>query len=305
MYEEFYGLTAKPFQMVPDPSFLYWSEAHVMAFAMLQYGVLSGSPITVVTGEVGSGKTTLMRKLLEDFPPELEAGLISNIQSGKGELLEWVLMAFEQPHDGSHIDRFQRFQKFVLDAYASGRQVVLIVDEAQNLNVRDLEELRMLSNINAERDQLLQIILVGQPELREMLNRTELRQFAQRITSDFHIRPLEANEVYSYIERRMKCAGADYTVFPEATCELIYHATGGVPRLINILSDLCLVYGFSAERKLIDEGLLRELMSGMERNGIFNQFKPLSVAPKLVPENEGASVPGEVETAAAQAGPAH
>lgn len=284
MYEEFYGLKSKPFQMIPDPAFLYWSENHLMAFTMLNYGILNASPLTVITGDVGTGKTTLLRQLLEEFPAEMEVGLISNLQDGKGELLEWALMAFGQSFEGSHVERFKRFRDFVVEVYGSGRHVILIVDEAQNLGIGQLEELRMLSNINAERDQLLQIILVGQPELRDMLNRPELRQFSQRITSDFHLRPLEAHEVQGYIQRRLAVAGIgpEREIFPRRTCELIMHATGGVPRLINTLCDLCLVCGFSAGRDVIDEDILRDLAGGMERNGIFNQLEPLSGAPRLV-----------------------
>lgn len=288
MYEEFYGLKTKPFQMVPDPSFLYWSDGHLMAFTMLHYGILSGSPLTVITGDVGSGKTTLLRQLLREFPDDLEAGLISNLQAGKGELLEWALMAFGKSYEGGHVQRFQRFQDFLIDRYAAGKQVALIVDEAQNLGIEQLEELRMLSNINAEQDHLLRIILVGQPELRDMLGRPELRQFAQRITSDFHLRPLEAHDVQGYIQRRLAVAGANRTIFPAGTCELVFHATGGVPRLINILCDLCLVYGFSADRDIVEEDILRELMSGMERNQIFNQFESLKAPPRLVAAEQDA-----------------
>ena len=282
MYETFYGLTSKPFQVSPDPAYLYWSEGHQMAFTMLQYGLLSNSPLMVITGEVGAGKTTLLRHLLDDFPGELEAGLISNIQAGKGELLEWVLMAFGKSLEGSHVQRFQRFQEFLLERYAAGKQVALIIDEAQNLGTDMLEELRMFSNINSDKDQILRIILVGQPELREQLAQDNLRQFTQRITADFHIRVLDAKEVEGYIRRRLEVAGTTRTIFPGNICELIYHATGGVPRLINVLCDLCLVYGYSAERDVIDEELLRELLAGTERNGIFNQFKPLKTMPRLV-----------------------
>ncbi|MEM6498812.1 MAG: AAA family ATPase [Pseudomonadota bacterium] len=293
MYEKFFGLTERPFQVIPDPSFLYWSEAHLMAFTMLRYGILSASPLTVVTGDVGAGKTTLLRQLLEEFPNDLTAGLISNLQSGKGELLEWALMAFEQPYHGTHVERFQRFQDYVIETYAAGKQVALIVDEAQNLDIGQLEELRMLSNINAEKDQLLQIILVGQPELREILAQPQMRQFSQRITSDFHLEALKAHEVQAYIERRLAVAGAQWEVFPPATAELVAHVTRGIPRLINVLCDLCLVYGFASDRKVIDTDLLRELMASTERNGIFNQFTPLSSQPTLVTtEGSAGSGPG-------------
>jgi type II secretory pathway predicted ATPase ExeA len=287
MYEEFYGFKMKPFQMTPDPAFLYWSDAHQMAFTMLNYGILNASPMTVITGDVGAGKTTLLRHLLNEFPSGMKVGLISNLMNGKGDLLAWVLMAFEQPHDGGPVDQFKRFQDFVVETYASGKHVVLIVDEAQNLGIEQLEELRMLSNMNAERDQLLQIILVGQPELREMLNRPELRQFSQRITSDFHLRPLDEAEVRSYIQHRLAVAGipADREIFPRKICDLIAHATEGVPRLINTLCDLCLACGFSLNRDVIDEDILRELAGGIERAGIFNQLKSISGAPTLV-ENE-------------------
>lgn len=289
MYEAFYGLKTKPFQMVPDPSFLYWSEAHLMAFTMLRYGIMSSSPITVITGEVGTGKTTLLRQSLEELSEEgMTVGLISNMQDGRGELLEWVLMAYNQSLEGSHVVRFQRFQQMVIDNYADGKRVTLVIDEAQNLGISQLEELRMLSNINTGQDQLLQIILVGQPELREMLNRSELRQFAQRITSDFHIPALEPEDVYQYIQCRLEVAGLERgrEIFPRKVCELIYHATGGVPRLINVLADFCMVYGFSDERHTISEELLRELLNGVERNGIFNQFNLPGSAPTLIVKDD-------------------
>ena len=282
MYEAFFGLRSKPFQMIPDPGYIYWSKSHSMALKMLQYGIMSGSPLTVITGDVGTGKTTLLRHLFYEFPDDLEAGLMSNIQSGKGDLLEWVLMAFDQPFGGDHVQRFRRFQDFVLSRYALGKRVALIVDEAQNLDVDQLEELRMLSNVNAEDDQILNIILVGQSELRALLNRPDLRQFAQRITADFHIGPLKSDEVQAYIEHRLKAAGTTRLIFPATVCELIAHVTGGVPRLINVLSDLCLVHGYAAERDVIDEDMLRELLAGATENGIFNQFKPLKTGPRLV-----------------------
>lgn len=290
MYEDFYGLKGKPFLTVPDPSFLFWSESHQLAFTMLRYGVLNASPLTVITGDVGSGKTTLLRQLLEEFPNELKAGLISNIQADKGELLEWVLMAFEQPYDGSHVARFQRLEKFAIDNYATGRHVALIIDEAHNLGVEKLEELRMLLNINSGKDLLFQVILLGQPELRDVLGRPEMLQFTQRITSDFHLGPLKVEEVENYINRRLEVVGCDRKLFTPQTCELIYHATQGIPRLINVLCDLCLAYGFSTESPAIDETILRELMSDVERNGIFNQFTPLNSVPVLVRDSGKSSI---------------
>ncbi len=276
MYEEFFGLNAKPFQVSPDPAFIFWSKSHAMTIAMLRYGLLSASPLTVITGEVGAGKTTLLRQLLEEFPKDLKVGLISNMQPDKGGLMEWALMAFDQPFtDATYVERFSRFQNFVVEAYAEGKQVALIVDEAQNLGVDQLEELRMLSNFNAEKDLLLQIILIGQPELREKLALPELRQFSQRITSDFHLETLTAGEVEPYIAKRLEIAGASWRIFPPETCEKIYNVTRGVPRLINVLCDLCLVYAFSSEKRVVGVDTMRDLMGGIEKNGIFNQFSPM------------------------------
>lgn len=286
MYEQFYGLTSKPFLMVPDPSFMFWSESHEMAFTMMRYGILNGSPLTVITGDVGTGKTTLIRQLLEEFPNEIDVGLISNLQSGKGQLLEWVLMAFQQSYAGTHVERFERLEQFVVYNYARRRSVVLVIDEAHNLDVDQLEELRMLLNINSGTDLLFQMFLVGQPELREVLNRPELLQFSQRITSDFHLGPLAAEEVEEYIKRRLEVAGCHRQLFPTPTCELIYHATRGIPRLINVLCDLCLAYGLSSDSPIINEALLRDLMAGIERNGVFNQFTPLNSVPTLVQKDE-------------------
>lgn len=284
MYEEFYRLNSRPFLTVPDPDFLYWAEAHTLAFTMLRYGIMTRAPITVITGEIGAGKTTLLRQLLREIPAELEVGLVSNMQPGRGELLEWVLMALGHPVDGEdrYISLFHKLQDIVINAYAAGKRVVLIFDEAQNLDINTLEELRMLSNINADKDELLQILLVGQPQLRDVLSRPELVQFRQRISADFHLQPLEREDVDRYIQHRLTVAGAQWRIFPSRTCDLIHHATRGVPRLINILGELCLVYGFSAESRVIDEALLREFLNGAQSRGLYEQFQPLDGGPKLV-----------------------
>ena len=283
MYEEFYDLTARPFLTVPDPDFLYWTENHTLAFTMLRYGLMTHAPITVVTGEIGAGKTTLLRQLMRELSDDLEIALISNAQADHGRLLHWILSALGQPiPEESYIHSFRRLQDFVIESYANGRRVVLIFDEAQNLGAETLEELRMLSNINADKDELLQIVLVGQPQLRDLLGRPELVQFAQRVSSDFHLEPMGAEDVERYIQHRLEVAGARWRIFPERTCELVHQATRGVPRLVNILCDLCLVYGYAAGVKVIDEGLLREFLAGARKRGIYRQFSPLDDTPKLV-----------------------
>lgn len=286
MYESFYGLTQRPFLTLPDPDFMFWSDSHVMAFTMLRYGVLSRAPITVITGEVGAGKTTLLRKLLREIPEDVTTGLVSNMQEGRGELLHWVMMALDQPFDANepYVALFKRFQDFVIQSYAARRRVLLIFDEAQNLGVKSLEELRMLSNINSEKDELLQMIIVGQPELRDLITRPELRQFSQRISSDFNLGPLSKAETAKYINRRLEVAGATAEIFPEKTCGLIHDATGGVPRLINILCDFCLLYGFSADARVIGEDLLNEFLESAKERGIYNQFAAQRPLPKLVRE---------------------
>jgi type II secretory pathway predicted ATPase ExeA len=283
MYEAFYGLSHAPFRTAPDPEFLFWSENHTLAFTMLRYGVLTRAPITVITGEIGAGKTTLLRQLLREAPQELEIGLVSNMQAGRGMLLDWVLLAFgKAPQEEPYVVSFQRLETHLIQTYAAGRRAVLIIDEAQNLSVDALEELRMLSNINADKDDLLQIVLSGQPQLRELLARPELTQFAHRISADFHLEALNSDEAEQYIQHRLNVAGAKWRIFPRHTCELVQEATRGTPRLINILCDLAMVYGFAAESKVIDDALLREFLASARHRGIYQQFAALSEAPRLV-----------------------
>lgn len=285
MYEAFYGLKCRPFLTVPDPEFLYWSDTHRLAMTMLRYGIVSRAPITVITGSVGAGKTTLIRHLMSEMPEDLTLGLISNMQRGRGELLHWAMLSLDQELcDEQYVQTFRRFQEVLVERYAEGRRVVLIIDEAQNLSISQLEELRMLSNINAEKDELLQLILVGQPKLRELLDRPELEQLVQRISADYHLGSLSLRETHTYINQRLQTAGATQMIFPSRSCDLIFEATGGIPRLINILCDLCLVHGYSEERWQIEEELIRELLIETADRGIYKQFTSLSKGPKLVRE---------------------
>ena len=261
-FAQHFGLTERPFTLLPDPDFLYWSRAHKRAYAVLEYGVMTRAPITVVTGEVGAGKTTLLQKLLQNMDEQTVVGLISNAQGSRGELLHWVLNALgiESMMGDAYVDKFQRLQDFVIEKYAQGMRVMLVIDEAQNLSVEGLEELRMLTNINANKDELLQLILVGQPELREMITRYELRQFAQRVSASYHIPDLDLEATEGYIRHRLRHAGGTGEEFSDDAIEMIYWQSGGVPRLVNKLADFAMVYAVTAEKTLVDGATVEEVM---------------------------------------------
>lgn len=269
MYEAYYGFHEKPFSINPDPAFLYLSPKHQAALDLLEYGLMNQAGFNVVTGEIGSGKTTLIRYILEQVGPDVNVGLISNTHQSFGELLQWVLFAFNLPGRGKgKVEMFQDFLDFLIAQYALNKRTVLIVDEAQNMSVEALEELRMLSNINADKDQVLQIILVGQPQLRETLRRPDLEQFAQRIAVDCHLEALSAEETRTYIRHRIAVAGGkDPDLFDNSACDAIYRHTGGVPRVVNLLCDAALVYGFAEQIRKIDVGIVNDAAADREARG--------------------------------------
>ena|SRR6185437_10728483 len=270
MYEAYYGLREKPFSILPDPDLIYWGRAHRMAFSMLEFGVVNNAQFTVITGEVGSGKTTLVRHLLRRFDPrKINVGLISNTPRGRDELLQSIMMAVNLPHEGSIAASLKIFQNFLYDQRAHGRRTILIVDEAQNLGEAALEGLRMLSNVNVDKVQFLQSILVGQPQLKEMLCRPELLQFAQRVSSDFHLKALAKNEVGEYIGFRLAAVGSREHLFTNEACAVIADASHGIPRMINILCDTALVYGYSIGANLINRKLMEEVIEDKRNFGIF------------------------------------
>jgi type II secretory pathway predicted ATPase ExeA len=264
---EFFGFSERPFTLLPDPDFLFWSRAHRRAFSVLEYGVLTRAPITVVTGEVGVGKTTLVQKLLQSLDDDITLGLISNAQGGRGELLQWVLNALgvETDLSAAYVTLFQQLQDFVIEEYAEGRRVILLIDEAQNLSIEGLEELRMLTNINSNKDELLQLILVGQPELRQMVMRPELRQFAQRVTATYHIASLDRAAIAGYIQHRLTHVGGTGGEFTAEAIDLVHQHSHGIPRLVNKMCDFAMVYAATEERRIIDAAIIEEVLE----DGIF------------------------------------
>jgi type II secretory pathway predicted ATPase ExeA len=267
IYTDHFGLSQRPFSLVPDPDFLFWSDLHRRAYAMLEYGLLTHAPITLITGEVGAGKTTLLHYLLRNLGEGIAVGMIANAHGDRGDLLRWILQALSQDTDpkATYVDLFHQFQGLLIEEYARGRRTVLIFDEAQNLSRESLEELRMFTNINANKDELLQLVLVGQPELRDMVRRVDLTQFAQRVSASLHIPAMDARNVAAYIAHRLHVAGASRRIFKDSACLLVHKATGGVPRLVNQLCDLAMVYAFTNNRKLITEAIVQQVLD----DGVF------------------------------------
>lgn len=266
-YEPFFGFTERPFTLTPDPEFLFWAPQYRRAYSVLEFGVASGAPITLVTGGIGCGKTTLLRALLKDFDGRTTIGLISNAQGGRGELLQWVLNALGQnfaPED-SYVALFQRLQDFLVEEYAAGKRVILIFDEAQNLSIESLEELRMLTNINSNKDEVLQLILVGQPELRDLIRDPALEQLAQRIAVSYHLNPLDAETIGKLIAHRLEVAGGSGKEIDPDCYAQIHEVTGGVPRLVNQFCDMALLYAWSSDLPSVDLATVQNLLD----DGVF------------------------------------
>ncbi len=261
MYLRHFKLSRPPFAMNPDPSFLYPSPQHAQAATLLEYAIESQAGFCVVTGEIGSGKTTLMRQLLRNLGDRHVVGLVSNTHTSFTSIHPWVVSALAiAPRDDSEVAMYEAITQCVVDNYALGRRTLLVIDEAQNLAAPVLEELRLLSNVNSEQDVALQVLLLGQPELRATLARPELAQFAQRIAVDFHLRALDYADTLAYIQHRLIVAGATAPIFRDASVRYIHAVSGGVPRLINQVCDLALVYAFAEQVDQVDAELVAQVV---------------------------------------------
>jgi len=270
MYESYYGLREKPFALAPDPGFLYPSRHHQFALMMLEYAIMNRAGFSMLTGEVGSGKTTLIRHLLGRVTDDIRVGMISNTNRKFGKLLQWICLAYGLAYrDKDDAALYETFVDFLVQEYAAGRRVLLVVDEAQNLDPEMLEELRVLSNVNADKHLVLQTILVGQPELRDTLRRTDLRQLAQRIGTDYHLPALTMQDARLYVRHRLSVAGGDPELIDTEAVDLVWTRSGGVPRLVNQLCDTALVYGFADQRSRIDLELMSQVVADRTAGGIF------------------------------------
>jgi general secretion pathway protein A len=271
MYERYYGFREKPFSLLPDPSFLFLGRQHRHALTLLEYALSQGTGFALITGEIGSGKTTLVRHMLARNDAGATFGYLTNIRRGMGSLLPWVAHALGIPTGGrSEPEVYDAFVDLLMKEYCAGRRVVLVVDEAQNLSRDALEELRVLSNLNSERDLVLQTILVGQPELRDTLRHADLHQFAQRISIDYHLDKLPRSDTHAYVRHRLVTAGGSPDIIAADAIELLHARTGGVPRLINLLCDTALVYGFAEQQARIDAELVGQVLRDRASGGLLS-----------------------------------
>ncbi len=287
MYETFYGFREKPFTILPDPSFLYMTKGHTMALTMLEYSLSNESAgIAVISGEIGSGKTTLIRKLLNDMHQQFTVGLLTNTNYQHNDLMKWVSMSFGLEYkDLDKVELYDQFSHFCIEQYGRGHRVILIIDEAQNLSYPALEELRMLSNINADKNQVLQLILVGQPELRTTFHVEKLEQLSQRVTVSYHLSELNQEDTVGYIQHRLEAAGGDPQLFDESACKAVWYHSRGVPRIINTLCDTALVYGFAEQKKKIDIDLINDVVVDRKACGFITREDTLEH--KVTRLNEG------------------
>jgi general secretion pathway protein A len=261
MYLSFFGLNEKPFAITPDPRYLYLSERHAEALAHLLYGINEAGGFVQLTGEVGTGKTTTIRSLLAQTPKNAEVALILNPRMTPPEFLLTICeeLGIGVPDAAEHSlkDLVDILNDYLLKAHAAGRRIVLVVDEAQNLAPAVLEQVRLLTNLETNTQKLLQIILIGQPELRELLSRVELRQLAQRITGRYHLDPLSSDETIAYVRHRLRVAGATTDIFTAPALGEIFRLSGGVPRVINVIADRALLGAYTQDRHRVASSLVR------------------------------------------------
>jgi len=263
MYESFFGLREPAFSLTPDPRFLWLSETHREGLAMLVYGITRRKGFLLLSGEVGAGKTTLLRTSLAQVPPDTETALILNTGGlTPGDLLKLIVTEFGLEHvvkGDSKADRLVAINRLLVERMRLRKNTVLIIDEAQNLGVDALEEVRMLSNLETDSEKLMQIVLIGQPEFLGMLDQPELRQLRQRIAIEHHVAPLRAHEVVPYLSHRLRVAGCEYKdIFEEGLENVFYAATAGCPRLLSLLADRSLLTAFARSSKHVDGMIVEE-----------------------------------------------
>ena len=287
MYEQFYGFKKKPFQLLPNPDFLFRSKQHNTALTYLEYGIYDRAGFIVIAGEIGTGKTTLLNYLLRTLKQDLPIVYLSQTFLNPEEFLRILCQEFSLPYEGKgKSELIELFGKFLVEQFQKGHHVILILDEAQNLPLETLEEIRMLSNLDAGNEILLQIILVGQPPLRDKLRWRGLRQLAQRVSVFYHLGPLDLDETRDYIRYRIERAECpDPYLFGDAAIEEIYHYSEGIPRLINAVCHMCLVYGMADELKKVDRPLVVNVLQDRSKWDLlpvdkdYTKKEPLSVVP--------------------------
>ena len=276
MYCEYYGLMKRPFEMTPDPSFLYLGEAHREGLATLVYGIQSGKGFVMLTGEVGTGKTTLLHALLGQLDSSTASAFIFNPRL---EPLDFFHMLFselgiEEPCE-TKSEYLLRLNDFLIERLERGESTVLIVDEAQNLSAELLEEIRLLSNLETSTSKLIQIMLVGQPELNQMLAKPELRQLRQRIALRHQLRPFDEGETADYVDERLRRAGyAGKAIFKRKAIRELYAVTGGTPRLLNVVCDGALLLGYSRDQTTLDASDIREVAQDLELDPVKDGAAP-------------------------------
>jgi general secretion pathway protein A len=275
MYESFYGLKEKPFNLTPDPDYLYMSQTHENVLTHLEYAITENKGFVVITGEIGAGKTTLINFLLNKIQQSVHVGLINNPAMSPNQLIKMMCQEFELRVSGANkASMLDAFYRFLLKEYSEKRRVVLIIDEAQNLSVKTIEEIRLLSNLEAEKDHLIQIILAGQPELENKLQKKVLRQFAQRVTVSCHLAGLSEAEVLEYVRHRLMVAGTDnLDIFNRGAIEAVHKHSDGIPRIINIICDAALVFGYADGLELIDENVIQEVVHSRKFGGIVKEVE--------------------------------
>jgi general secretion pathway protein A len=266
MYTKFYNLKEKPFEITPDPNFLFLSENHKEALAHLTYAVSERKGFTVITGEVGTGKTTLVQTLLSKLDGSTRTAFIFNPIMGTTDFLHYICedlgLKGQKQSKGQYISHLQNF---LMTCYSRNENVVLIIDEAQNLDPKLLEEVRLLTNLETAKSKLLQVILIGQPELNEILDRPEFRQLKQRVSLRYHINPLNKEETQKYVKRRLRMAGSfDLNLFTPKAVRRIFEYSKGIPRLINTVCDNALLIGYTTDQKVIGEKVIHEAIGNLE-----------------------------------------
>lgn len=281
MYTSFYKFNEKPFHLVPNPAYLFMSEKHSNALTFLEYGLAEKVGFVMLTGEIGIGKTTLIRHLLNQVEQDMDIAVIFNTNVLSKDLIKLILIEFEIKFEES-ISKggaLALLYDFLIERYSKGRKVLLIIDEAQNLSDDVLEEIRMLSNLQTDDELLLQIMIVGQPQLRDKISDPRLEQFAQRIAVSYHLSALTFEETGEYIGYRIQKAGGDDKLFSFEAVEKIFEVSKGIPRTINLLCDAALVYGYADEKMQIDSDIIDQVIEDKGGIGVFTQDKLKTIRP--------------------------